>query len=361
VIASAGIELPDAPGPIKLFPFGAAIWGRDGRGPYLLPDAATAGAVLDATRAYQAGADLPIDYDHQTQRAAANGQPAPASGWVNPDSLEIRDDGIYGRPDWTKTAARRIAAREYRYFSPAWIGAGPGGTGAVLRLVGGGLTNQPNFALPALASQGEIMDPELIKALGLPADSAPAVVTAHAAALAAGAGAVARLLGLAESTPPAQLVTAAQAAVGQLTAAFRLDPAAVSLPALVTAAQRGAPTAPNPAEWVPMAVHQAVAGQLAASQRDAGVAAAAQAVDAAIVAGKVTPAARDWALGYAGQDPAGFAAYVAAAPVLVGQSAAGPTAAPPPATAAALTAEEQAVASQLGLTVEQIRAGKGDA
>ncbi|WP_370625314.1 phage protease [Chromohalobacter israelensis] len=33
-----------------------------------------------------------------------NGQPAPASGWVDPHSLEWRDDGLYGRIDWAKAA-----------------------------------------------------------------------------------------------------------------------------------------------------------------------------------------------------------------------------------------------------------------
>ena len=31
--------------------------------------------------------DLPIDYEHQTQQAAKNGQPAPAAGWMAPSSF----------------------------------------------------------------------------------------------------------------------------------------------------------------------------------------------------------------------------------------------------------------------------------
>jgi len=360
VIATAGAEVTLGAEWIKVMPYGV-IKGRDGRGPYILRDQAHGAQVVAATAAYQQGADLPVDYDHQTQRSAANGQPAPASGWIK--DLEARADGIYGRVEWTNTAAAHLSSREYRYFSPAWIGAGKDSTGPVLRLVGGGLTNTPNFDLPALASQGDPMDPELLKALGLAADTPPATVAAHAQALADGAKAVTKILGLPDTTPPAAIASAAQATVAALAGAMKLDPAAATLPTIATAAQAlatqaAAGTTVDLTQYVPMGVHTAVASQLAALQGQTQQTEATRAVDEAVKAGKVTPAMQAWATAYASQDLTAFKSYVSAAPVLVATAGQLPATPPAAATGEQLSAEEVAVASQLGLTADQYAAAK---
>ena len=66
-----------APQWIHLLPAGK-FTGRDGRGPWEIKDPA---AFIKATMAHQAGADLPLDYEHQSAQAGENGQPAPAAGW----------------------------------------------------------------------------------------------------------------------------------------------------------------------------------------------------------------------------------------------------------------------------------------
>ncbi len=67
-----------APQWVQLLPAGT-FTGRDGAGPYSLDDPQ---AVIDATLAAAAGADLPIDYDHQILWSRNNGQPAIAGGWL---------------------------------------------------------------------------------------------------------------------------------------------------------------------------------------------------------------------------------------------------------------------------------------
>ncbi|MCR6494797.1 phage protease [Thermomonas sp. S9] len=82
--------------------------GRDGRGPYTL-DAA---AVLEAFARH--GADLPIDYEHQSLTATDKAGPVPAAGWIT--ALDMRG----GRPVGARhldAAARRPAGRaQYRYL-----------------------------------------------------------------------------------------------------------------------------------------------------------------------------------------------------------------------------------------------------
>ncbi|MCB9853523.1 MAG: hypothetical protein H6819_10540 [Phycisphaerales bacterium] len=119
--------------------------------------------VVDADGAAQAiaafsahGADLPVDYEHQTlggTYASPNGQ-APAAGWItglrvvtpsgdrapgasainsalsdetDSHSLSVNDDGsgtsrpapgIWADVSWTDDAKQHLAARRYRYLSP---------------------------------------------------------------------------------------------------------------------------------------------------------------------------------------------------------------------------------------------------
>lgn len=355
VIASAVSEINPGNGWIKLFPYGSAIRGLDGRGPYVLRDQAHGQQVVAATLAHQRGIDPPIDYDHQTQRSAVNGQPAPASGWIK--GLEARADGLYAKPEWTETAAARLAAREYRYISPTFYCTGPRHAAQVLRISGAGLTNQPNFALPAIASQqpGEpdSMDPALLTALGLPETTTADDATAHCQQLATGAKALAKLMGLPETASPTEIITAAQAAVTGLAAALKVTGDA-SLPAVVTAAQQVGATgsAVDLTKYVPTEAYLAIASQVSES----GSAEVERAVDGAIDEGKIYPFTRDIWLTFASQNLPSFVELAARLPVIVTASQIGhrPHAAPPPNKGTSgLSADEAAVARQLGLTAEQ--------
>ena len=99
----------------------------------------------------QLAQDLPIDFEHQTQRSQDNGQPAPASGWVN--RIFERDGAVWGAVEWTADAARMIAAKQYRFISPVFNY--DQASRKVRRILGAALVNEPAFYMPALARAGD--------------------------------------------------------------------------------------------------------------------------------------------------------------------------------------------------------------
>jgi len=80
-------------------------------------DAESARMVMEAFDAH--GADLPIDFEHQTlggEYASPTGR-APAAGWIK--RLEVVEgEGIVAVVNWTDEGSRMIAERSYRYLSP---------------------------------------------------------------------------------------------------------------------------------------------------------------------------------------------------------------------------------------------------
>lgn len=156
---------------VHLLPLGT-FNGRDGRGPYMVRDAAD---IIAATR--KLGMDLPVDYEHQIDHATKNGQPAPAAGWIK--ELKADAQGIWGRVEWTDKARQHLASKEYRFLSPVFTFHKT--TGEIMRLHRAALTNNPNLHLTALASQeNPPADPpelaaadlrgQLIQMLALPED-----------------------------------------------------------------------------------------------------------------------------------------------------------------------------------------------
>lgn len=297
---------------VHLIPAGT-FSGRDGRGPYTLD----AQAVLDAFAA--GGIDLPLDYEHQTLTAEDKAGPVPAAGWIK--ELQARADGIWARVQWTAQAAALLADRAYRFLSPVFRFTPA--DGRVVALAGAGLVHTPNLTLQAAASQGTAME-ELIERLPY-------------------------ILNLPATTTLEELIAEVQKVVDALKAhTASAEAMRAEIDQLKTAS-------PDPAQWVPIAQHKAVADQLAALQSAQAEAAAQAAVDAAQAAGKVAPALRDWALGYARADLAGFEAFAAASPVLAGDLA---TQGRKPAADAALTDEDRTACKLLGLTEAQFAAHK---
>jgi phage I-like protein len=282
---AVSLPLPQAAAPevaltppewVHLIPAGT-FSGRDGRGPYTL-DAA---AVLDAFAAN--GADLPIDYDHQSLTAEDKAGPVPAAGWIK--ELSAREDGIWARVEWTPRAAELLANKEYRYLSPVFLYRAE--DGAVVELTGAGLTHNPNLYLQAAASRKESHAVEellerLVYLLNLPITATPDEVAAEL-----------------------------QKLIDRLTTA---ETAAAQAAEQLAAAQA---RAPDPAEYVPVAMHRTVADQLAALQAEIARRDAEAAVTEAMAARKISPGLRDWALAYAARDLEGFKAFAAAAPEIV--------------------------------------------
>jgi phage I-like protein len=141
-----------------------------------------------------------IDYEHQTQRAVQNGQPAPAAGFYS--TLEWRPGiGLFATDvEWTPKAKAAIDAGEYKYISPVF--SFDPKTGALLSLFMAALTNTPGIdgMSPVTLTQfyQSTNDNEdtmnkllaaLLAALNLPAgtteDQAAAALTLHMTAHAA--------------------------------------------------------------------------------------------------------------------------------------------------------------------------------
>lgn len=255
---------------VHLIPAGV-FFGRDGRGPYRLNAEAVMAAFLNNN------ADLPIDYDHQTLSAEEKAGPVPVAGWIT--ALEQREDGLWARASWTERAAALLAAREYRYLSPVFRHTPDG---EIVELLGAALTHMPNLRLTAAASRED-----------LPAGAAEPAAPGGDAEPAFAAD-LADALGVAPNAGREEMVAAAR----------RL---------------RDRAEKPDPAHWVSAAQHRALAQELAKLKAAIAERDAADAVAAATRAGKLAPSLHDWALEYARRDPGGFAAFVAAAPVVVGQ------------------------------------------
>jgi phage I-like protein len=284
---------------VHLIPAGT-FSGRDGRGPFTLD----AKAVLAAFAAH--GADLPIDYDHQSLTADEKAGPVPAAGWIK--ELQARADGIWARADWTPRAAELLAHKEYRYLSPVFRYQAK--DGRVVALSGAGLTHNPNLYLQAAASRKEI------HAMTLPEK-------------------LAALLGVPADCTEDEAVAACQRLIDEREAAHARQP--------------------DPAQYVPVAMHKQVSDQLAALQADLARRDAEAAVEAAMSARKVSPGMKDWALAYASRDLEGFRAFVAAAPEIVAEGAHRRAES---AHGAVLTDEDRLAAKLLGMTEEAFAQAK---
>ena len=283
-----------APEWAELLPAGPVLKGRDGR----------QWKVSDPARLVAAFAPpFVVDYEHAQDKLAVNGQEAPAGGWV--EAMELRDGAVWGRVDWTPRAKAAIAAREYRFISPAFTYSPDG---EVQALIGASLVNRPNFVMTALNQQEFPMLKDIAAALGL-----------------------------AETATAAEIVTAIAGVKTQMTALNSQQP--------------------DLARFVPrgdyeLALNRATTAEakLAADARAAHETKVAAAIDGAVKAGKVAPASREFYLATCStaEGLAAFEKFIAAAPsaftVVVDpkkeETAGG---------AVALNAEQLAVAKALGI------------
>lgn len=194
---------------IHLVPAGT-FRGADGRGPYTLADAA------EAIRLSMQAGKLPIDENHSIDLAAPKGDPSPARGWIV--EIASREDGLWGRVEWTPTGKTLMAEKAYRGISPALLTEEK--TGRVVAVARASLTNAPNLNLTSLHSQGNLdMDflEKLRAALGLASDAnedavlagvtaGQTAISTHNAQLAS----IAEAAGLAKDLKPADLVVQLQ-------------------------------------------------------------------------------------------------------------------------------------------------------
>jgi phage I-like protein len=302
---------PDAPEWVQLTPAGPRLAGMDGREWQM----ANPEFVISQCRAARGGQiEIPVDFEHATHVKGARGEPALAVGWVR--ELDVRDGAIWGRVEWNDAGREAVASRGYRFVSPGFDFHKL--TGAVRRIVSVGLTNLPNFTMPALNRSGENeeteMDAAVLQALGLKPDASAADAVVAITKLRADAD---------------------------------------------TALNRAAN--PDPAQFVPRADYDLATNRVAALEADAQTRREAEitaAVDAAIEAGKVAPVSRDYHLATCRADGGleRFRALIDASPVIAAKTTT--TTPPAPTTQTGLSQDELAVCRQMGMSPTDFAAAK---
>lgn len=271
----------------------AAGWGKLATGEKFLVDKESLDLILAdiASR----GNEVAFDYEHASVKGA---QPAPASGWIKFLVWE-EGVGILARVEWTEQAAAFITKKEYRYFSPVFFVRKS--DGRVCGLDSVALTNRPRTTnlTPILAKLGletneeTIMDKkQLIAALALNENATDADIVQ----------AVAKL-GI---KMPEGKETIKEVVPNTIIAALGLKDAddVSTIVAGIHALKQAGTGAVSREEFVAL--------QAKLTERDAG-----DAVDAAMKAGKIAPAQKDWATNYARMDLKGFNTFVAMAPVVI--------------------------------------------
>lgn len=202
---------PQAAADVHLLPVGEFV-GRDGRpgnGLTWKLSEAQGAALAALLNARHVSVQFNLDYEHQALLSDQNGQPAPASGWVK--TFEWRaGQGLYAlNVQWTAKAQQMIEAGEYKYISPVIIYDKV--TGVIGSVLNASLVNIPSLdlnpvtqervaRLSASFSDASISNPTeqstmnevlkaLLKALGLPETEATTAdqATGAVAALKAGA------------------------------------------------------------------------------------------------------------------------------------------------------------------------------
>lgn len=148
--------LPVAKGEVATF---------DGRGPYHVEDLS---AIIQASMAWERG--IPIDENHATDLRP--GHEAPARGWIK--ELQAREDGLWGRVEWTSAGRALVADKAYRGISPVLM-VDPRDKRTVKLIPRASLVNVPNLrGLAALnteeTSRMEGMS-KIAEKLGLSADA----------------------------------------------------------------------------------------------------------------------------------------------------------------------------------------------
>jgi phage I-like protein len=344
-IAALSLEItPREDGLLHILPAGE-FRARDGR-PTEVPawrmTAKNAAKIIAAAAAQHV--QYVVDYEHQTMKAAQNGQPAPAAGWIAPASLTWKEPadgepgGLYGAVTWTDKASGYIAAKEYKYQSPVF--AYDDKTGDVLALLHVAITNTPaldNLQDLNLAAASYQFTPEqptsentvdkvaLCKALGLPETASDEEINAKIAALNTQAG------------------------------------QAAALTSQVAALSTQVNAAPDPAKYVPIAALTALQTEMAQLKSSAGAGELEQLVTAALSDGRLTPALESWARDFGKKDLPGFKNYLEAVPkiaALSSQQSAGrdtKTGGGP----AEVTGDALAICSQLGLAPADIQKIQG--
>jgi len=304
---------PDGGAPVwvHLFPDGQ-MTGRDGR---LFDLADPAAVVLE----FQSGGiDLPVDFEHQNDipEAKLHG-PVPAAGWIK--ELKADAGGLWGRVEWTATAAEMIGRKEYRFLSPSFLFHPK--TRQIVKLKGAGLVHNPNLYLTALASQDPTMQPTTALKTG-PQTGPKSPLMQR----------LVKLLGLAPDATEEALIEALEAMLKER-------------------------TKPDPAEYMPVEAVTAMMRERSVERLAHQEGRAVEKVNAALRQGYISPAMKDWALSLCRSDGAAFDTFLAATGPYFAHlfEPSGLDGVPPSRSTARESDMEAAICAQLGLKPGSLR------
>ena len=335
-IAALAAALPASGQAVQLLPAGA-FRSADGSGrpadaPHWKLDAAAAARLI--ARVAARANPLVIDYEHQTLYTEKNGQPAPAAGWFAGSALEWRDgEGLFASVDWTPAAAGHIADGEYKFISPVF--EYDRATGEVLDLRMAALTNNPGLHGMAAVALTALND--------FSTEEEPPVNETLKKLLAA--------LGLAENIGEAEAVSAAVALKAKADSADGLNTQVAALKA----------QAPDPAKFVPVETMQQLQTQVASLTSRLNEGEVADVVEAALTAGKLLPAQKEWATELGRTNLAALKSYVEKTPAIAALGGMQTDGKDLGDKNHQSTGADLAVMKALGLTAEQFAAGKQEA
>jgi phage I-like protein len=280
-----------------------------------------------------AGTRMVIDYEHQTLLAKTNGQPAPAAAWVS--KVEVIDGALCSiDTDFTERARAHIAAGEYGYVSPVFA---YDKSGEVLMLAHASFTNTP-----ALDGMGIAALSSALADFPLDFNSMGALMDELLARL--------RTLLNLNTAATAEDISAALA---KLTAELGDADALVAVAALKSQIATLRTAVPDPARFVPIAVHSATVTELAELRRTALAAQVEDLVAPALADGRLLPAQEAWARGLGASNLAALSEFLSKAlpnPALAGTQTGGKK--PDGSDAKTLTEAQLAVCARLGVSQE---------
>jgi len=287
-IAALSIALNSTGGAVQLMPagvFDAPRGALSGQGPWrLTPDNAPALMASVARRIN----DMLIDYEHQSLLSAQNGKPAPAAGWIKPNSLRYDEaKGLLAASvTWTEVAAAAIAADEYRYISPVFTYDAR--TGDVLDLINVALTNSPAIdgmdAVTLAAARQSLLQ------TSQPDEENPVADTTSLIAL----------LGLAATATSEDIHNAVLALKAKADAGEAKD---AEIAALKT-------QTPDPAQFAPVAVVTSMQAELAALKAKEVEREINDLIQPALTDGRLLPAQEAWARELGKSNPAALSQFL---------------------------------------------------
>lgn len=358
---------------VHLLPMGEFV-GRDGRPgkglTWKLSDAQGRALAARLTERHTS-VQFNLDYEHQAMLSETNGQPAPAAGWAS--TFEWRNgDGLYAlNVQWTAKAKQMIEDAEYKYISP--VIAYDGKTGEVIGVLNAALVNIPNLDLNPVAQEcvarlnasfstqptEQSMNPvlaALLKALGLPeTDATTAEQAVSAVAILKAATAELR-----KAAGVADAVTAADAVADVAALKAGADKVA-GLTTEVAALKAGGGGEPDPTKYVSLKAFTDLHSEVSALRAGSVDREVDELITAARAEGKCSPVVEAVWRGIGKADIAQLKALIdktPANPALAGLSqTAGKQLDKQLDPKAPATADELAMCKNLGLTIEQFRAG----